>query len=194
MSIFPNQVQLYKFDLLIILQPLFLDSDGNFEIKFQIPGLPPNVFPLSTRSKSKTSRIAQTMNRKMTFDYRDSSRTVYHITRKQLWILPAFAITVDSSQGRSLKQAMVHLDGHYTSASKPYVMLSRLMYGDNLHVLGSWDSELFDLKPDPHMLQFIENVLNPLEINTIDGIPRLQSSILALEQTFHSLRRTRPQN
>ena len=79
-------------------------------------------------------------------------------------------------------------------SSKPYVMLSRLMYGDNLHVLGSWDSELFDLKPDPHMLQFIENVLNPLEINTIDGIPRLQSSILALEQTFHSLRRTRPQN
>ena len=151
-------------------------DDGTYEIKFQLPGLEPNVFPVSRCSKMKN------LNRKMEFIHVDpETLTPYHVSRKQLWFLPAFSITVDSSQGRTLHQAIVHLAGKYSTSEKPYVMLSRLTRGSALGVIGSWEKNLFSLKPNENMMDHIETVLRPKEQATRLRIDKNKHDIPSLE-------------
>jgi len=133
------------------------------------------------------------MNRKMTFTYKDKA-TDYKINRKQLWILPAFSITVDASQGRTTKKAIVHLDGLYQSACKPYVMQSRVTNGDDFHVIGSWKDNLFSLKPDKHMVQYLETHLKPKEITTLLELQTIKTTISTLEDNFHTLKSNNPRS
>ena len=122
----------------------------NEKTKFQLKGLEPNVYPLINNSTNSSLR------RKMKFNYVDnvtkvpstcfhcwlilhigqtyhkSSQVEYSITRKQLWILPAFSITVDSSQGRSLDSAIIHLGGvrsHISPNLHKLTSLSQLPVG-----------------------------------------------------------------
>ena len=86
-----------------------------------------------------------------------------NIQRKQLWILPAFAITVDSSQGRTLDAAIIDLSGHHTTAQKPYVMLSRLSAGTWLGIQSGWEPSLWNVKPNSKMVKFIKTLLRKEE-------------------------------
>ena len=141
-------------------------------VLFQLPGLEPNVTPFSTNSSSVSK-----MNKCMSFTYKDQLQGKrYKITRKQLWFLPTFSITVDSSQGRSLNSAVVHLGGEYSSLEKPYVMFSRVIHGDNLFVLGDWSKDLVKLTPNKDMIQHVNDLMKKEKI-TVDQIAHVKSTI-----------------
>jgi energy-coupling factor transporter ATP-binding protein EcfA2 len=106
-----------------------IGKNGKPETKFQLTGLPPNVFVLSTKRASKNFPNI------VTYTPRGSPIT-YNMTRVQFCILPAYAITVNSSQGRTLQSAIINLEGKFTNNVKAYVMLSRLTNGSNFGILG----------------------------------------------------------
>jgi ATP-dependent exoDNAse (exonuclease V) alpha subunit len=56
--------------------------------------------------------------------------------REQYRFLPAYCITVNASQGRTLESVVICLDGGYTWNAKPYVMWSRLTNGRALGIIG----------------------------------------------------------
>ena len=150
-----------------LLSDVGTDKDGNEMIYFQLPGLPPNVFPVTTSNTPlKTNKCRQY------FKYKDQ-KISYDIIRTQLNLLPAWAITVNSSQGRSMDSAIIDLEGQYSSSTKPYVMISRLRFGSNMGVLGSWSEDLFRLSPDETMIAHTNDFLLPLEQRTLNNLARI---------------------
>ena len=141
------------------------DQQNKDEIKFHLPGLPPNVFQLSTSLPEKSFP--------MMVDLIPShlSHTI-SVKRTQFKFLPAFAITVYSSQGRTMDSAIVCLDGSFKFNAKPYVMLSRLTNGTNLGILGTWSRSLWNIKPDPLIVSYLDDAIYPKENATRDRVPR----------------------
>jgi hypothetical protein len=148
---------------------------------FTLPGLAAGVCPINTTYK--------TMSRRMAFDFklRDVSATAkIPITRKQLCILPAFAITVNSSQGRTLDAAIIDLSNgnkRYTSSEKAYVMTSRLNNGTFFGVQGTWHASLWDTSPNATMISYLRRNLEPIEERTLNNLP----SFSKLETTLQKL-------
>jgi hypothetical protein len=138
------------------------------EKKFHLDGLAAGVCPMTTAHQTK--RMQFTVKRKI------RGRLVHlKVQRKQLWILPAFAITVNSSQGRSLKSAIVDLSKlKHFRAEKPYVMLSRLETGKHIGVQGTWNQSLWSTKPDTTMLWYLDRFLKPLEQRTLRVVPTVK--------------------
>jgi hypothetical protein len=151
-----------------------IGKNGKPETKFQLTGLPPNVFVLSTKRASKNFPNI------VTYTPRGSPIT-YNMTRVQFCILPAYAITVNSSQGRTLQSAIINLEGKFTNNVKAYVMLSRLTNGSNFGILGDWHPSLWKLKPCPLMLQHDELNLRVKETATRNLLPTLDQDIRDLE-------------
>jgi hypothetical protein len=151
-----------------------IKPNGKPEKKFQLTGLPPNVFVLSTNKTSKTFPNIVTHSP-------TGSPITYTMLRVQFCILPAYAITVNSSQGRTLQSAIIHLDGKFTNNVKAYVMLSRLTNGDNFGILGDWQSSLWYLKPCPIMLRHYKEVILKKEQVTRKAVDNLDSTIKLLE-------------
>ena len=104
------------------------------------------------------------------------------VQRQQFRFLPAYAITVNASQGRTLKSAIIHLDGKYTDNSKAYVMLSRLTNGLSLGIIGTWDKSLFRTKPNGLMLAFMTTYLIPSEERTLALCINLPEVLLEKEE------------
>ena len=154
-----------------------IGKDGKPEKKFQLTGLPQNVFVLSTRSVSKNfPNIVKHEPR--------GSPVTYTMSRVQFCILPAYAITVNSSQGRTLQSAIINLEGNFKNNVKAYVMLSRLTNGSNFGILGDWHPTLWDLQPCPEMLKHSSSHLLPKERVTRKLLPSLDQSIMDLETTL----------
>jgi ATP-dependent exoDNAse (exonuclease V) alpha subunit len=150
------------------------DKNGKPEIKFQLTGLPPNVFVLSTKTVSKTfPNIVKYQPR--------GSPVTYTMARVQFAILPAYAITVNSSQGRTLLSAIINLEGKFSNNVKAYVMLSRLTNGSNFGILGDWHPSLWKLKPCPLMLKHNKEHLLHKEIETRRLLLSLDQNIKELE-------------
>jgi hypothetical protein len=103
------------------------------------------------------------------------------MTRVQFCILPAYAITVNSSQGRTLQSAIINLEGKFTNNVKAYVMLSRLTNGSNFGILGDWHPSLWKLKPCPLMLQHDKFHLLVKERGTRKLLVSLDQNIRDLE-------------
>ena len=127
---------------------------------FQIPGLDPGEIPISTSTKQFKQNHAMSFKHVVNVG---GQKIQLNIQRKQLWILPAFAITVDSSQGRTLDAAIIDLSGHHTTAQKPYVMLSRLSAGTWLGIQSGWEPSLWNVKPNSKMVKFIKTLLRKEE-------------------------------
>ena len=121
------------------------------------------------------------------------------IQRKQLWILPAFAITVNSSQGRSLDSAIIDLSSQKPgknknepgSAEKSYVKLSRLRTGTYLGIQGWWPPAVWETKPDKTVLAFIKLVLEPVEKRTLRDVPTQEKLEVALARLNGLVKPTR---
>ena len=152
------------------------NKDGNIPTRFQIEGLEPNVFPmLPPTVKSQCHKCT----------YIGDDKLTYTITRSQFYFLPAFAITVNQSQGRTLHSAVVVLEGKYTVAEKPYVMLSRLTNGSNMGVLGGWDKNFFStLRPNATMLEYLVKHIYPKVVNTRSEISNVKQKISKLYETM----------
>ena len=103
------------------------------------------------------------------------------MTRVQFCILPAYAITVNSSQGRTLQSAIINLEGKFANNVKAYVMLSRLTNGSNFGILGDWHPSLWKLKPCPLMLQHDKLHLLKKERKTRKLLDSLDQTIRDLE-------------
>jgi hypothetical protein len=103
------------------------------------------------------------------------------MTRVQFCILPAYAITVNSSQGRTLHSAIINLEGKFTNNVKAYVMLSRLTNGSNFGILGDWHPSLWRLKPCPIMLEHEKDHLRKTERGTRKLVDTLDQIIKDLE-------------
>ena len=113
--------------------------------------------------------------------YIGDDKLTYNITRSQFYFLPAFAITVNQSQGRTLHSAVVVLEGKYTVAEKPYVMLSRLTNGSNMGVQGVWDKNFFStLRPNATMLEYLVKHIYPKVVNTKSEISNVKQKISQL--------------
>ena len=135
------------------------------EIRFQLSGLPPNVF-MMTRDQVKTMWAKKvTMSAK---ELQAPFNIVVH--RQQFEILPAYCITVNASQGRTLESAVVNLEGNFKDNVKQYVMLSRLTNGSSLGVIGGWNHFMWKKKPNADMLHYDEVHLKPLELRTIQNL------------------------
>ena len=134
---------------------------------FQLDGLPPNVLPINN-TFGVQSRTAS-------FTYTKSIQGVkvkMNITRKQLWILPAFAITHYTSQGRSVDAAIIDLSKTTADqAEAPYVKLSRLRTGKFLGIQGDWLPTVWETKPDAVMTKYISNKLKTKERKTLANVP-----------------------
>jgi hypothetical protein len=152
------------------------------EEKFQLDGLAKGVCPMSTTFQPN----------RMEFVWSKSIRgrvVPMKITRKQLWFLPAFAITVNSSQGRSLKAAIIDLSkAKHTRAEKPYVMLSRLTSGEHLGVQGDWPASVWTTKPDGDMLWYMRSFMAPKTATTMANVPT-RADVEALFKTVNRITR-----
>ena len=125
------------------------------DCQFQIPGLGIGELPMSTVNKQY--KQDKPMNFEHVYNFA-GQKIKLNIRRKQLWFLPAFAITVDSSQGRTLAAAIIDLSGHHKAAQKPYVMLSRLNSGMWLGIQSELDSTIWNVKPNATMLKYIKTL------------------------------------
>jgi hypothetical protein len=158
--------------------------------RFQLSGgtdqplLEKGVCPMSV--KFQTRRMKFTHKRKV-------HGRVQHlkIKRKQLWFLPAFAITVNAAQGRTIRAAIVDLSKPvHQRAEKPYVMLSRVPLGGNLGVQGEWNDTLWEPRPDRTMLNYTKRFLQPLEVETRGNVPtarKIQAIFRALNSVTRQL-------
>ena len=155
------------------------------EVKFHLDGLPPNVFQLSTTVKSKTKQYPMTL-KGIQFPHLPAP---VQGTRSQFCFLPAYSITVNSSQGRTMEGAIIHLDGNFKHNAKPYVMLSRLTNGAMMGVLGTWQRSLWSLCPDPIMLQFLQNKIYAWERASRQPVTNLLGNIVVQEQNLRTLYR-----
>jgi hypothetical protein len=88
--------------------------------------------------------------------------------------MPAYCITVNSSQGRTLESAVICLDGGHTVNAKSYVMLSRLTNGRALGIIGKVPIGIWKVKPNADMLHFMEEVLNVKARDTLAGLDHTQ--------------------
>lgn len=148
------------------------DKNGNVPVRFQLPNLEPNVFPMMCIKKNSY---------RVNVEYNDNrTKTKYKIRRHQFMFIPAFAITVNSSQGRTLNSAIVHLGDNHTSAEKPYVMLSRLTNGDNLGILGSFDN-LSNCTPNQSMIHYMNVNIIPKVEETMKNLNNIEQNIRALQ-------------
>jgi hypothetical protein len=151
------------------------DKHNKEEIRFHLKGLPPNVFQLSTTLKAKKTYP-------MRVELQPSHLShIIKVTRTQFNFLPAFAITVYSSQGRTMESAIVCLDGNFKFNAKPYVMLSRLTNGTNLGILGTWSRSLWNTKPDPLIVSYLNNDIYPKEQATRACVARAQQESRVME-------------
>ena len=103
------------------------------------------------------------------------------MSRTQFKFLPAYAITVNSSQGRTLESAIVHLEGEFKNNVKAYVMLSRLTTGIMMGIIGRWHNDLFRTKPCQVMLDYLENCILPKEKITLEMLETIIPEFQALE-------------
>lgn len=133
--------------------------------RISIDGLPPNVIPiLPTTTK---------------FTYNGPRGDSYSISRTQLPMIPAYAYTDYKSQGRSLSEAIVDLNG-CTSLQSLYVMLSRVKTLDGLAIL-RWfkPNKLYQRLPEEFRKEFER--LHTLHLDTetwYNGRKRLDYSDL----------------
>jgi hypothetical protein len=149
------------------------------EVKFKLTGLPANVFIMTReRNKKDWAFCINLEGNKLNLPY------PVHMKREQYAILPAYCITVNSSQGRTLQSAVVCLEGSYSQNVKPYVMLSRLTNGASLGVIGSWPGALFSLPPNRTMLHYLEEYLHPLAEQTTLNLDH--SLLVTLENTLRN--------
>jgi hypothetical protein len=139
------------------------------EVKFQLSGLPPNVF-MMTRDANKVGRP---LNVRLTGNQLQIPHDVV-MQREQYRFLPAYCITVNSSQGRTLESAVICLDGGYTVNAKPYVMLSRLTNGRALGIIGKVPIGIWKVKPNADMLHFMEEVLDVKARDTLAALDHSQ--------------------
>ena len=119
------------------------DNNGVPEVKFTLPNLPPNVFLMTTSFNTKGNHKVDVHHSPAHLSQK------IRMSRRQFRFLPAYAITVNASQGRTLSSALIHLDGVFKNNIKPYVMLSRLTNGDNMGIIGKWEPSLWTTKPCP---------------------------------------------
>jgi ATP-dependent exoDNAse (exonuclease V) alpha subunit len=135
------------------------------EVKFHLHGLPANVF-MMTRDENKKGRplYATLTGSQLKKPFNVSMQ------REQYRFLPAYAITVNSSQGRTLKSAVVCLEGDFKYNVKPYVMLSRLTNGDALGIIGKVSSKIWLLKPNGDMKNYLEEKLYPKARETVANL------------------------
>ena len=147
------------------------DADGQTPTIFMMDGLPKNVI----------GTTIEHVKRPMVFEHKEKGIVgTLKITRRQFWFLPAYAITVNSSQGRTMKCAVIHLDGEYSTNEKPYVMMSRLTNGDGLGIIGTWDKHLFELEPNPIMINYIKTRLLPKDKDTRNALPVVKCQLQKL--------------
>jgi hypothetical protein len=156
-----------------VLEVHFPDAEDHLHLDGLLKGVMPisNTFGYQTRKSS------------FKYDLRTSGTTErLQVTRTQLWILPAFAITVNSSQGRSLDSAIVDLSKQKPGkkknepgqAQKSYVKLSRLRTGKYLGIQGTWLPALWKTQPDPAVINYIDKVLVPIQTTTIQKEPTIK--------------------
>jgi hypothetical protein len=135
---------------------------------FKLGDLPAGVVPISTQKGSQTFTTSFTVSIPGARDLT--------VQRKQLAILPAWAITVNSSQGRSLDTAVIDISGIHKSAEKPYVMISRLKTGD-FGVQGEWDPSFWTVKPNFTMQNFVKRKLASVARRTSRHLPELDDLV-----------------
>jgi hypothetical protein len=152
-----------------------LDKNGKPTQKFRLKGLPPNVFAMNCKSNGKQRPQL------VVHQPKDWPVTVT-MSRKQFSFLPAYAITVNSSQGRTLESAIVHLDGDFTNNVKPYVMLSRLTNGKNFGIIGKWRVNMWKTKPCPKMLKFQDKQILVKEQDTLKELASMESCLVDLDK------------
>ena len=153
------------------------DRDGNIPTRIQIPNHEPNVFPILFPTEHRDSKdISYTHN---------TTKTEYKIGRRQFPFTPAFAITVYSSQGRTLNGVIVHLDGNFGNGEIPYVMLSRLTNGECLGIIGDWN-DLAGLSPNQTMIRYMETNILPKVESTMSDVDRIRQTISALHRSIRS--------
>ena len=134
---------------------------------FQLDGLPKGVLPMNNTFGVQSRSATFTHNKSM-----HGVKVQMSINRKQLWILPAFAITGYSSQGRSLDAAIIDLSQQTTErAEQAYVKLSRLRSGLFLGIQGTWLPTVWETEPNPVMTKYIEDQLRPKERQTLANVP-----------------------
>ena len=160
------------------------------ESLFHLEGLPKGVLPMNKNFGYQS--------RKMSFLFRKKMKGVdvrATITRKQLWILPAFAITVNSSQGRSLHSAIIDLsEQKQDRAERAYVKLSRLMRGKFLAIQGTWSRLMWKAKPNEAMIQYVQQKLLSKEKNTLANVPTPRNVMKALAKRNTSINNNRRNN
>lgn len=149
------------------------------DVKIQLPGLPPNVFIMSTQNSSKE----RPMQVKYTPPYLPCE---VKMTRRQYWFLPAYAITVNASQGRTLTSAIVHLDGNFKDNAKCYVMLSRVTNGSSLGIIGNWKPQLWATEPNKIMLQYVERQLTAKADHNLHSYDELRTRLPTMEQSLRA--------
>jgi hypothetical protein len=144
-------------------------------ILFQLPNLPPNVFVMSAKSlkSSMPMRVEYTA---------PSLPFVVKMNRNQYPFLPAYAITVDASQGRSLDSALVCLEGNPTYNSKDYVMLSMVRTGGALGIIGKIPAYVCRTTPNETMLEFEKDFLRPLALKTASKQRLLRINLARMEK------------
>ena len=150
-------------------QPIVYVKLPQSEKHFRLPNLPVGVIPMTALHSTKQSRSMY-----FTHNLKLPGKTIgINIIRKQLWFLPAFAITVDNSQGRTLESAIIDLSAHHTAPNRPYVMLSRLTTVKWLGVQKDFNFSLWNVKPDKTMLRFLKLTVQPKAVTTESSKPSM---------------------
>ena len=123
-----------------------------FSVETSLDGLRPKLIPIPLIKKQFTVPIKQLFGR--LFERVKGEKKVpqvIQVTRTQLPIVPAFAITIYKAQGLTMNKIVVDLQvslGTLQVASI-YVPLSRVKRAENVVILRSFDMKVLQVRPSP---------------------------------------------
>ena len=145
--------EVFPSNTIYIRKPLYaLVEINTSQVETSLDGLCPKLIPIPLIKKQFTIPIKQLFGR--LFERMEGGKKipqVIQVTRTQLPIVPAFAITTYKAQGRTMNKIVVDLQvplGTLQVASI-YVPLSRVKRAEDIVILRPFDMKVLQVRPSP---------------------------------------------
>jgi hypothetical protein len=135
-----------------VRKPLYaLVEINSSQVETNLDGLQPKLIPISLAKKEFNIFIKQLLGPLLEQRSGRKASDMVHVTRTQLPIVPAFAITTFKSQGLTMGKLVVDLQLPPTALqiASIYVPLSRVKRAEDLAILRPFDMKVLKIRPSP---------------------------------------------
>jgi hypothetical protein len=121
------------------------------QVDTNLDGLQPKLIPISLIKKEFSISIKQLLGPLLEQRSGRKASDMIHVTRTQLPIVPAFAITTYKAQGLTMGKIVVDLQLPPTASqvASIYVQLSRVKRAEDLAILRPFDMKVLQIHPSP---------------------------------------------